>query len=487
MARWPGCTNDNCAAGHQCRPRHVHGAGFLAGLYENLVKQAKDGTVPMERLDDAVTRILRVKFRAGVFDGVAPCKRTLAGDFKMLASPEQRALARDAVRQSLVLLKNNGGLLPLAANKHVLVAGDAADSIMQAVGRLDHHLAGHRPQQRRLPGRHLGVGRREGRREGRRRLRRTFDRRLYKKKPDVAIVVFGENPYAEFQGDLKVHTLPGSMTQHLEIMKKLQDEKIPVVAILMSGRPLWQNRELNLANAYVAAWLPGTEGGGISDVLFRKKDGAVNFDFTGKLSYSWPRDATGHAAQREQGTLRSAVPVRLRPDLRRAGRARGTARGSGHSGRAHVDGFVLRQGPARAAVVAARLERHRHHAHHHDAGRSRRRPRQGDRGGRPGAGRRAALRVRRRRQGRRADHQRRRRRRLARDQWRRDVAGAPAPRQRRAQGRRNRHGLWRRLRRPSAASPTRCRPFRLASGRSSVCRSSASPRAARTSARSTRR
>ena len=105
--------------------------------------------------------------------------------------------------------------------------------------------------------------------------------------------MFGENPYAEFQGDLKVQTLPGSMTQHLDIMKKLQDEKIPVVAILLSGRPLWQNRELNLANAYVAAWLPGTEGGGISDVLFRKKDGSVNYDFTGKLSYSWPRDATG--------------------------------------------------------------------------------------------------------------------------------------------------------------------------------------------------
>jgi beta-glucosidase len=115
----------------------------------------------------------------------------------------------------------------------------------------------------------------------------------YKKKPDVAIVVFGENPYAEFQGDLKVLTLPGSMTQHLEIMKKLQDEKIPVVAILMSGRPLWQNRELNLANAYVAAWLPGTEGGGISDLLFRKADGSVNHDFTGRLAFSWPRDAAG--------------------------------------------------------------------------------------------------------------------------------------------------------------------------------------------------
>jgi beta-glucosidase len=115
----------------------------------------------------------------------------------------------------------------------------------------------------------------------------------YKSKPDVAIVVFCENPYAEFQGDLKVLTLPGSMTQHLEIMKKLQDEKIPVVAVLFSGRPLWQNRELNLANAYVAAWLPGTEGGGIADVLSRKPDGSVNHDFSGKLWYSWPRDAAG--------------------------------------------------------------------------------------------------------------------------------------------------------------------------------------------------
>ena len=75
-----------------------------------------------------------------------------------------------------------------------------------------------------------------------------------------------------------------------------------MVAILLSGRPLWQNRELNLANAYVAAWLPGTEGGGISDVLFRKKDGAVNYDFTGKLSYSWPRDATGTPLNVEPGT-----------------------------------------------------------------------------------------------------------------------------------------------------------------------------------------
>ncbi len=247
----------------------------------------------MERLDDAVTRILRVKFRAGVFEACAPSKRTLGGDFKMLASPEQRALARDAVRQSLVLLKNNGGLLPLAANKHVLVTGDGADNISKQSGGWTITWQGTGLNNADFPGgTSIWGGVKAAVKAGGGSAELSTDG-SYKKKPDDAIVVFGENPYAEFQGDLKVLTLPGSMTQHLDIMKKLQDEKIPVVAILLSGRPLWQNRELNLANAYVAAWLPGTEGGGISDVLFRKKDGSVNYDFTGKLSFSWPRDATG--------------------------------------------------------------------------------------------------------------------------------------------------------------------------------------------------
>ncbi|HEU5138060.1 MAG TPA: exo 1,3/1,4-beta-D-glucan glucohydrolase [Steroidobacteraceae bacterium] len=288
-----GCTNDNCPAAFNAGMDMFMAPDSWKGLYENTLKQAKDGTIPMERLDEAVTRILRVKFRAGVFDGMAPSKRPLGGDFKMLASTEQRALARDAVRQSLVLLKNNGGLLPLAANKHVLVTGDGADNISKQNGGWTITWQGTGLTNADFPGAtsvwggvkaavKAGGGTSELSTDG-----------SYRKKPDYAIVVFGENPYAEFQGDLKVQTLPGSMTQQLEIMKKLQEEKIPVVAILLSGRPLWQNRELNLANAYVAAWLPGTEGGGISDVLFRKKDGSVNFDFTGKLAYSWPRDATG--------------------------------------------------------------------------------------------------------------------------------------------------------------------------------------------------
>jgi beta-glucosidase len=288
-----GCTNDNCPQAINAGLDMYMAPDSWKGLYENTLKQVKDGTIPMERLDDAVTRILRVKFRAGVFDGVKPSKRPLGGDFKMLASPEQRAIARDAVRQSLVLLKNNGGLLPLPANKHVLVTGDGADNISKQNGGWTITWQGTGLTNADFPGGtsvwggvkaavKAGGGSAELSTDG-----------SYRKKPDYAIVAFGENPYAEFQGDLKVQTLPGSMTQHLEIMKKLQDEKIPVVAVLFSGRPLWQNRELNLANAYVAAWLPGTEGGGIADVLFRKRDGSVNYDFTGKLSYSWPRDATG--------------------------------------------------------------------------------------------------------------------------------------------------------------------------------------------------
>jgi beta-glucosidase len=288
-----GCTNDNCPQAFNAGMDMFMAPDSWKGLYHNTLKQVKDGTISMERLDEAVTRILRVKFRAGVFDGLKPSKRTLGGDFKMLASPEQRSIARRAVRESLVLLKNNGGLLPLAADKHVLVTGEGADNISKQNGGWTITWQGTGLTNADFPGAtsvfggvkaavKAGGGSAELSADG-----------SYKKKPDVAIVVFGENPYAEFQGDLKVLTLPGSMTQHLEILKKLQDEKIPVVAILMSGRPLWQNREINLANAYVAAWLPGTEGGGISDVLFRKKDGSVNYDFTGKLSYSWPRNATG--------------------------------------------------------------------------------------------------------------------------------------------------------------------------------------------------
>ena len=399
----------------------------------------------------------------------------------MLAAPEQRALARDAVRQSLVLLKNNGGLLPLASNKHVLVAGDGADNIGKQSGGWTITWQGTGLKNADFPGgTSVWGGVKAAVKAGGGSAELSTDGN-FKKKPDYAIVVFGENPYAEFQGDLKVLTLPGSMTQHLDIMKKLQDEKIPVVAVLLSGRPLWQNRELNLANAYVAAWLPGTEGGGISDVLFRKKDGAVNYDFTGKLSFSWPRDATGTPLNVGKEPYDPLFPLGLWPDVRGSRRtSRHCPEDPGIPAELMSTGSFFDKGQAGAALVAAGLQRGRHHAHHHRAGRNGRWPRQGHGRGRHRAGRRAPLRVRRQRQRRGPDHQRRRRRSVARSQWRRDVVSPAAPRGGCSERREARHGLRRRMRRFTTVRRLRWPPCPRASGRPSVCRSSASRKPAST-------
>ena len=114
----------------------------------------------------------------------------------------------------------------------------------------------------------------------------------YATKPDVAVVVFGENPYAEFQGDLPTLAYKPGDDADLALIKRLKAEGIPVVAVFLSGRPLWVNREINAADAFVAAWLPGSEGAGIADVLLRGPGGDVQHDFKGKLSFSWPRTAT---------------------------------------------------------------------------------------------------------------------------------------------------------------------------------------------------
>jgi beta-glucosidase len=207
----PGCTNDNCPQALNAGLDMYMAPDSWRGLYDNTLKQVKDGTIPMERLDDAVTRILRVKFRAGTFDAGPPSKRALAGNFKMLASPEQRAIARDAVRQSLVLLKNNGGLLPLAPGKHVLVTGDGADNISKQAGGWTITWQGTGLTNADFPGgTSIWGGVKEAAKAGGGSAELSADG-TFKKKPDFAIVVFGENPYAEFQGDLKVMTLPGSM------------------------------------------------------------------------------------------------------------------------------------------------------------------------------------------------------------------------------------------------------------------------------------
>ena len=111
--------------------------------------------------------------------------------------------------------------------------------------------------------------------------------------PDVAIVVFGENPYAEGDGDRAHLSYSAAHPEPLAMLRRLKARGVPTAAVFLTGRPLWVNPELNASDAFVVAWLPGTEGGGVADVLFRGSDGRVSHDLRGKLSFSWP----GHALQ----------------------------------------------------------------------------------------------------------------------------------------------------------------------------------------------
>ncbi|MBY6211317.1 exo 1,3/1,4-beta-D-glucan glucohydrolase [Microbulbifer agarilyticus] len=286
----PGCSEVRCAQSIN--------AGldmFMASnedwksLYHNTIDQVKTGEIPQQRLDDAVTRILRVKLRAGLFDA-PPSQRPLAGELDIIGSEPHRQVARQAVRESLVLLKNENQLLPLQRELRVLVAGDGADNIGKQSGGWTISWQGTGNSNSDFPG---GTSIYDGIRSSVEAaggvaklsvsgdIEEGFD-------ADVAIVVFGENPYAEMQGDLKTLEYQAGNRKDLKLLNKLRSQGIPVVSVFLTGRPLWVNAEINASDAFVVAWLPGSEGAAVADVLFRNSDGSINHDFTGKLSFSWP-------------------------------------------------------------------------------------------------------------------------------------------------------------------------------------------------------
>ena len=286
-----GCSNENCAAAFNAGVDMLMAPDSWRGYYDNALKQVKSGEISMARLDDAVTRILRVKLRLGLFEAGVPSQRPLGGKFEVLGSAEHRAIARQAVRESLVLLKNDAGVLPIAPKSRVLVLGDGADNVAKQSGgwTLNWQGTGLKPSD--FPhAQSIWAGLREQIAAAGGSAELSKDGK-YAGKPDVAIFVYGEDPYAEFQGDLRIATFRGSRNPELETIKRLKADGVPVVSVFLSGRPLWTNREINASDAFVAAWLPGSEGGGIADVLLRKADGKIQRDFKGKLSYSWPRTA----------------------------------------------------------------------------------------------------------------------------------------------------------------------------------------------------
>ena len=282
----PDCSNESCALAFNAGIDMFMAPDSWKPLYENTLAQAKSGEIPMARLDEAVRRILRVKVKTGLFNDSRPVE----GHLNELGSPAHRALAREAVRKSLVLLKNEGSVLPIRSGARVLVAGHA-DDIGQASGGWTLTWQGTGNANADFPnGQSIWGGIQEAVAAGGGQATLSADG-AFTQKPDVAIVVFGETPYAEFQGD--VDTLDFLPTEPLETLKRLKAAGIPTVSVFLSGRPMWTNPEINQSDAFVAAWLPGTEGAGIADVLVGDAAGKPRNDFTGTLSFSWPKDAKG--------------------------------------------------------------------------------------------------------------------------------------------------------------------------------------------------
>ncbi len=240
----------------------------------NAVKQAlQNGDIPQARIDDAVRRILYVKFRMGLFEQPITDPALL----ESVGSPEHRALAREAVQKSLVLLKNEGHVLPLDKNTPtIFVAGEGAYDIgmmcsgwtLSWQGGLGNAIPGttilQAIQETISPSSTVKYDR-GGNFEG---------------MADAGIVVVGEQPYAEGPGDRYTLDLSPDDTA---LIQRVRDHSRKTVVILLAGRPLVVTPQLGLMDALVAAWLPGPEGQGIADVLFG------DAPFTGKLPYTWPR------------------------------------------------------------------------------------------------------------------------------------------------------------------------------------------------------
>jgi beta-glucosidase len=289
IADVPGCTRSNCPQSVNAGVDMIMTSDDWKTLYANLVFQVRSGVIPMARIDEAVSRILRVKIESGLMSAGRPSARPYAGHFEMLGSSEHRAVARQAVRESMVLLKNDGGLLPLSPRSHVLVAGDGAQNMSKQTGGWTVTWQGTETTRADFP---HGTTIYEGIKANVEAAGGSADYSVdgtFRQRPDVAVVVFGEEAYAEGKGDIATLEYQSATKRDLKLLQRLQAQGIPVVAVFLSGRPLYVTPEINAANAFIAAFWPGSEGEGVSDLLFAKPDGSVAYDFRGRLSFSWPR------------------------------------------------------------------------------------------------------------------------------------------------------------------------------------------------------
>ena len=301
-----GCKDDSCPQAINAGIDMVMVPDAWKSFIANTIAQVKSGEIPQARIDDAVTRILRVKLRARLWEH-KPSASQFAGKPESLV---HRDLARRAVRESLVLLKNDGATLPLKKGQRVLLVGKSADSISHQTGGWSLTWQGTDNTNADFPNADsIAAGLREQLGEANVILRDSaegVDPASY----DVVVAAIGETPYAETNGDIVPSDTMAHSRRHpedLAVLKAAAATGKPVVTVFLSGRALYANDLLNLSSSFVAAWLPGTEGKGITDVLVAGADGKPAHDFRGKLTFPWPAVACPNADSTPQFALDSGL------------------------------------------------------------------------------------------------------------------------------------------------------------------------------------
>jgi beta-glucosidase len=281
-----GCSDTSCAQAINAGIDMVMVPTQWLAFRNNLISQVEANQVSEARIDEAVTRIIDLKQKLGLIDrNFDPARQPV----DVVGSAAHREIAREAVRRSQVLLKNNGQVLPLRSDQRILLVGNAADSVPLQAGGWSVTWQGTGTTNADFPGATTirtalieAVSDAGGSVE-------YSPNGTYTTAPDVVVVVLSEQPYAEGNGDLQ--NLDWGVSGVLSQVQGLRDSGVPVVTLLMSGRPMFINPELNLSDAFVASWLPGTEAAGISDVLFSDAQGNIVHDMTGRLSFRWPGGA----------------------------------------------------------------------------------------------------------------------------------------------------------------------------------------------------
>jgi len=282
-----GCRNDSCAQAINAGNDMIMVPDDWKAFIANTIKQVEAGEIPMSRIDDAVSRIIRVKLRAGLFDK-SPAQNAHAGKDDAM---QARALARQAVRESLVLLKNEGPALPLKRGQKILVVGKSADELSNQSGGWSITWQGTATTNADFKNADtILTGIREA--AGKDNVTFSLDAKgVDVSKFDVVVAVIGERPYAEGDGDIH----PSGTLRHssrypedLAVLKAVGGKGKPVVTVMVTGRPVYANDLLNLSDTFISAWLPGSEGKGVSDLLV---EGQQRHDFRGVLPFSWPKSA----------------------------------------------------------------------------------------------------------------------------------------------------------------------------------------------------